>query len=140
MELTRKFLASASMTTLADQRQVKVICSTGKPDRSGDIVVQQGIDLGAYRKNPIVLWNHSADVPIASSVEIEVKDNQLQATVQFPPEGEDEDSDWVYGKIKAGIVNATSIGFIPKDYEPLNRKSHGAATNSKRPSFSNSVL
>jgi HK97 family phage prohead protease len=122
MELTRKFLASSSMTTLADQRQVKVVCSTGKPDRSGDVVVQRGIDLDAYRKNPIVLWNHSADVPIASSIEIDVKGDQLQATVQFPPEGEDEDSDWVYGKIKAGIVNATSIGFIPKSYSPLNPK------------------
>jgi HK97 family phage prohead protease len=121
MELTRKLLASSSMT-LADQRQVKVICSTGMPDRSGDVVVQRGIDLAAYRNNPIVLWNHLADVPIASSVDIEVKGDQLQATVQFPPEGEDEDSDWVYGKIKAGIVNATSIGFIPKDYEPLNPK------------------
>src|SRR6266403_4919196 len=121
MELTRKLLDSSALT-LADQRQVKVICSTGKPDRSGDVVVQPGIALAAYRQNPIVLWNHSADVPIAKSIAIDIKDGQLEATVQFPPEGEDEDSDWVYGKIKAGIVNATSIGFIPKDYEPLNPK------------------
>jgi len=121
MELTRKLLASSSLT-LADQRQVKVICSTAKPDRMGDIIVQNGIDLAAYRDNPVVLWGHSADVPIARAIEIDVKDGKLQATVQFPPEGDDEDSDWVYGKIKAGIVNATSVGFIPRDYEPLDPK------------------
>lgn len=121
MELTRKLLDSLSLT-LADQRQVTVICSTGDPDRTGDIIVQNGIDLTAYRKNPIVLWGHSADVPIARAIDINVKAGKLQATVQFPPEGEDEDSDWVYSKIKAGIVNATSVGFIPRDYEPLNPK------------------
>lgn len=120
MELTRKLLAGS--TTLADQRQVKVICSTGKPDRMGDVIIQNGIDLTAYRTNPVVLWGHSADVPVARAIEIDVKDGKLQATVQFPPEGEDEDSDWVYSKIKAGIVNATSVGFIPLDYEPLDAK------------------
>jgi HK97 family phage prohead protease len=121
MELTRKLLDS-SASTLADQRQVRVICSTADPDRTGDIIVQSGIDLAAYRKNPIVLWGHSADIPIARTIEIGVKGDKLQATVQFPPEGDDEDADWVYGKIKAGIVNATSVGFIPKVYEPLDKK------------------
>jgi HK97 family phage prohead protease len=121
MELTRKLLASDSVT-LADQRQVTVICSTGEPDRMGDVIVQSGIDLTAYKQNPIVLWGHSADVPIARAIDISVKSGKLQATVQFPPEGDDEDSDWVYGKIKAGIVNATSVGFIPRDYQPLDPK------------------
>jgi HK97 family phage prohead protease len=121
MELTRKLLDTSSVT-LADQRLVTVICSTGEPDRMGDVIVQNGIDLTAYRKNPVVLWGHSADVPIAKAIEIDVKNGKLQATVQFPPEGDDEDADWVYGKIKAGIVNATSVGFIPKDYEPLDPK------------------
>lgn len=121
MNLTRKLLDTSSVA-LADQRQVEVICSTGEPDRMGDVIVQNGIDLTAYKKNPVVLWGHSADVPIAKAVKIEVKNGKLQATVQFPPEGDDEDADWVYGKIKAGIVNATSVGFIPKDYEPLDPK------------------
>jgi HK97 family phage prohead protease len=121
MELTRKLLDNASLT-LATDRIVSVICSTGEPDRAGDIIVQGGIDLTAYRKNPVVLWGHSADVPIARATEISVKDGKLQATVKFPPQGDDDDADWVYGKIKAGIVNATSVGFIPKDYAPIDPK------------------
>jgi uncharacterized protein len=121
MDLTRKLLGTSSLTVAGD-RIVDVICSTGDPDRVGDILVQKGINLKPYGTNPIVLWNHSADVPVARSIEIGVKNDKLQAKVKFPPEGEDEDSDWVYGKIKAGIVNATSVGFIPKDYEPIDPK------------------
>lgn len=122
MQLTRKLLDSSTVT-LADLRQVTVICSTSDPDRMGDVIVQAGIDLTAYKKNPVVLWGHSADVPIAKAIDIGIKNGKLQATVQFPPEGDDEDSDWVYGKIKSGIVNATSVGFIPKDYEARDPKS-----------------
>jgi HK97 family phage prohead protease len=121
MKLTHKLLDSTSLT-LADRRMVKVVVSTSDPDRAGDVIVQSGIDLTAYRKNPVVLWGHSTDVPIARAIDIDINGGKLQATVQFPPEGDDEDSDWVYGKIKAGIVNATSIGFIPRDYEPLDSK------------------
>jgi hypothetical protein len=109
--VTRKLLSTSSLTVAGD-RIVDVICSTGDPDRMGDILVQKGINLKPYGANPIVLWNHSADVPVARSIEIGVRNEKLQAKVKFPPEGEDEDSDWVYGKIKAGIVNATSVGFI----------------------------
>jgi HK97 family phage prohead protease len=119
--VTRKLLGTSSLTVAGD-RIVDVICSTGDPDRMGDILVQKGINLKPYGTNPIVLWNHLADVPIARSIEIGVRNEKLQAKVKFPPEGEDEDSDWVYGKIKAGIVNATSVGFIPKDYEPIDPK------------------
>lgn len=120
MELTRKLLDASSMT--ADRRLVTVICSTGEPDRAGDVIVQSGIDLTAYRRNPVVLWGHSADMPVAKTIEIGIASDKLRATVQFPPDGDDEDSDWVFGKIKAGIVNATSIGFLPKEYSPLDPK------------------
>src|SRR5450755_3484892 len=121
MELTRKLLETKSIT-LADQRRVKCICSTDERDRTGDVIVQSGIDLTSYRKNPIILWGHSADLPIAKAIEIDVKGGKLRATVQFPDEGDDEDSDWVFNKIKNGIVNATSVGFIPIDYAPLDPK------------------
>lgn len=121
MELTRKLLSSTSKA-VADKRQVDTICSTGEPDRMGDEVVQTGINLGPYLKNPTVLWGHNADVPIARAIEIGVKNGKLQATVQFPAEGDDEDADWVYSKIRAGIVNATSIGFLPTQYEPRDAK------------------
>lgn len=102
-------------------RQVRVICSTADVDRAGDMVVQTGIDLAAYRANPVVLWNHDPEQPIARAIEIGVVDGRLQALVQFPPEGVSAKADEVYGLVKAGVVNATSVGFMPMDSEPMDK-------------------
>jgi len=102
-------------------RQVRVICSTADVDRAGDMVVQSGIDLAAYRQNPVVLWNHDPEQPIARAIEIGVVDGRLQALVQFPPEGVSAKADEVYGLVKAGVVNATSVGFMPMDSEPMDK-------------------
>ena len=77
-------------------RQVRVICSTADVDRAGDMVVQAGIELSAYRQNPVVLWNHDPEQPIARAIEIGVVDGRLQALVQFPPEGVSAKADEVY--------------------------------------------
>lgn len=101
-------------------RQVRVIASTATVDRSGDIVVAEGIKLDRFKQNPVVLWMHNHEKPIARAVEIGVKGGKLEAVVQFPPEGTSEKADEVYGLIKAGVVNATSIGFLPDEWMPMD--------------------
>lgn len=108
--------------TNADVRPVRVIVSTASVDRMGDIIVQEGIDLSAYRKNPVVLWAHDPDCPVARAPDIGVVGGKLQATAMFPGEGIDEEADYVYGKIKAGIINAASIGFNPVEWEAIDAK------------------
>jgi HK97 family phage prohead protease len=115
-------LKTLGESSLADRRQVRVVASTASADRVGDVIVQDGIDLTQYRKNPVVLWGHDHDRPIARCVDIAVAGGRLLATAQFPPAGADQDSDRVYGKIRAGIVNSVSVGFIPKEFEPVNRR------------------
>jgi HK97 family phage prohead protease len=68
-----------------------------------------------------VLWNHDPQQPIARAIEIGVVDGRLQALVQFPPEGVSAKADEVYGLVKAGVVNATSVGFMPMDSEPMDK-------------------
>jgi HK97 family phage prohead protease len=103
-------------------REVTVICSTESVDRIGDVVVQNGIDLRNFQKNPVVLWGHDSDRPVARATSIGVINGKLQATVQFPSPGEDPDADWVYGKVKNRLVNAVSIGFLPREWEPVDPK------------------
>lgn len=103
-------------------RQVSVIVSTATPDRYGDIVEVKGIDLTQYRANPVVLWMHKHASPIARCVAIAVVNGRLEATAQFPAEGEDEESDRIYRKIKSGIVNAVSIGFMPGEWSWIEDK------------------
>lgn len=113
---------SAKTETLPNSRQVRVICSTESVDRMGDIIVQSGIDLTAYKKNPVVLWGHNPDSPIARAVDIGLSGGKLQATVEFPEESKDAEADRYYGKIKAGLVNAASVGFVPTEWEAIDPK------------------
>lgn len=121
MKLQHKAVA-AETKALADERQVRVIVSTSDLDRVGDVVLQDGIDLTAYRSNPIVLWNHDRDEPIARCAEIGIEAGKLTALVQFPPEGVSPQADKTYGLILAGVINAASIGFAIKDDAPLDPK------------------
>jgi len=111
---------SANVEPVGD-RQVRVICSTGEEDRAGDIVVQEGGDLTAYRENPVVLWGHDISKPaLARAIEIDVVDGKLQSLVDFGPEGIDPLAEMVLAKVKARILNAVSIGFTPLKSEPLD--------------------
>jgi hypothetical protein len=89
-------------------------------DRAGDMVVQSGIDLAGYHANPVVLWQHDPDQPIAHCAEIGVVDGKLTALVQFPPAGEDELADLIYNRVKNKVVNAVSIGFMGKTLSALD--------------------
>ena len=104
------------------ERQVRVVVSTPTVDRVGDVVEVGGIDLTEYRRNPIVLCQHDHDEPVARCVEIEVVSGRLEALVQFPPIGTSTKADETYGLIKAGVLNAVSIGFIPREWSDLNDK------------------
>lgn len=122
MNLIHKAFA-ASTETLADKRQVRVIVSTGDVDRSGEIIVPKGIDWAAFMATGAgpVLWNHNPNMPIAKCVDIGLQDGQLVALVQFPPAGEDPQSDLYYNKIKFGSVPGVSIGFQPGNAEALDK-------------------
>lgn len=121
--MTTKVLAFAGGVTKAvGERQVRVIVSTATPDRYGDIVEIEGIELDNFRRNPVVLFMHDHDEPIAKCPEIGVKDGRLEAVVQFPDEGVSKKSDEVYGLIKAGVLNAVSIGFMPLEWSNLDDK------------------
>lgn len=114
---------SAKTETLADKRQVRVIVSTNDVDRSGEIVEPDGISFKAYMATGAgpVLWNHNANMAVAKCVEISREMNGISALVQFPPEGEDADSDKVYKRVLFGSVPGVSIGFRPVDAVPLDK-------------------
>lgn len=108
--------------SLAELRQVRVLCSTPDADRAGDIVVQDGIDFSNFLKSPTVFFNHDQSQPLARCIEIAKVNGALQALVQFPPAGDDPLADVLYGRVKNGVVNSVSIGFLPREEEPINPK------------------
>lgn len=111
----------AQVSALADD-EVEVIMSTAGIARDGHVLVPQGAQLEAYRKNPIVLWQHDPEHPVGRSEAISVDGDRLIARVRFAPSGISTKADEIRGLVKAGIISAVSVGFEPKDGEPLDPK------------------
>lgn len=109
-----------------------VIISTEDVDRSGEIVRQDGWDMTNYKNNPIVLWGHDYySLPIGVCTETyQTEVHGVRATgakgvffsADINPLAQQVRKMYDLG-IKTGfnVGCTTSVGFIPKDFEPDNR-------------------
>jgi HK97 family phage prohead protease len=118
MSLTRSAFA-ATVTKVGD-RQVKAVVSTSQKARDGHVLVPAGAKLDNFKKNPIILWNHLPEEPIGRATSIGVSDGKLVASIEFAPAGVSSVADKICGLVKAGVVSALSIGFVPIDGDPLD--------------------
>jgi HK97 family phage prohead protease len=90
------------------------VASDGSIDRDGDIIDPAGLDTANYERNPVVLYAHDyRSDPIGKTLSIK-KDGQRvlfspQLAVDISPRAK-----MYFEMVKAGILNAFSIGFIPK--------------------------
>ena len=86
------------------------IASTSAEDRYGDVIAQSW-DLTNYRKNPIILFNHDANqLPIGKG-DVDVVDGNLMIDITF--DMDDPRAAEIGRKVKAGFLNAVSVGFNP---------------------------
>ncbi len=107
-----------------ENRTLVVTISTKNPDRSGDVVLPEGMISDRYLRNPVVAAFHDYHQPaIARTVSLQVTDNSVIAKLEFLPKGIYPLADILYEQYKAGFMNAWSIGYIPKkrtDLDPTN--------------------
>jgi HK97 family phage prohead protease len=101
------------------ERQIRIVASDATRDRAGDILDPLGCDLTAYRKNPVILFGHDARNPVARAIEIGKTSQSVTAKVQFPNEGDNDESDRIYRLVKGGTISAVSVGFSPVESTPL---------------------
>src|SRR5215831_18200246 len=108
-----------------------VIISTEAIDRAGEIVRQDGWDLSNYKNNPIVLWGHDYySLPIGVCTEtynttyrgvtaLGARGVFLPADIN--PLAQQVRRMYEYG-VKSGynVGCTTSVGFIPKEFDPEN--------------------
>jgi phage head maturation protease len=120
----RKTLAAKSVETAA--RQLKFTISTNAVDLDNDTVDQSGWDLSVYRSNPVVLWNHDpGQLPPAKCVWIGLEGGKLKAVAQFAPASMPvigELSEALFQMCRTGFLSATSVGFMPLDYDIANER------------------
>lgn len=95
-------------------READFIASTDAVD-AFDEVVEQSWDLGRFLQNPVVLFAHqSRELPIGRATRVAVVDGRLEATVQFATAEMNPKAEQVFRMVEAKILNAVSVGFIPR--------------------------
>jgi HK97 family phage prohead protease len=116
-----RFAGTGSVESLGD-REVGVIASTNQLARDGHVLEPSGIDLVAYKLNPIVLWSHQPEQPVGVATAVAVQGGALAARVLFADPGVSDVADEICGLVKSGVVRGVSIGFLPTECEPLDPK------------------
>lgn len=96
------------------ERDMVFTISTASVDRVGDSINQDGWDLAAYKKNPVVLWAHDRySLPVARSKEIWTDAGKLKAIPEFVGAELSRFADAVRRYYEAGFLKAASVGFMP---------------------------
>lgn len=91
-----------------------IIASTSAIDRQGDSVDQAGWDLKNFNKNPVLLWAHDySELPIGKVVSARVEKGKLIADFIFASQEANPKAQQIKRLYEEGIVNASSVGFIP---------------------------
>ena len=119
------------MTEDIGERTVRFTISKEVVDRDGDILVAEGVDFSNYMKNPVFCGFHNTrDFPLGKVTKFWVEGNSVKADVYFPTIEELSSDlnnvsekaklvDFTYNCYKTGMLNAVSVGFIAKTYEPI---------------------
>lgn len=116
-----------------NSRTVDFVFSSANKDRCGDIV-EQLWNLAHFKRNPIILFNHNPNLPIAKCIKIGMIGGKLCGTVEFPAKGLNALSDQIYDLIQAGILNAGSVGFVSTEREVMrDKEGHYTGMTFKKP-------
>lgn len=105
----------ASITKATDGSFVAV-ASTNSVDRHGEIVDNNGWDLKAFKKNPVILWAHDHNEPaIGVSKKTWVEGVGKKAKLMITPILHDvtEKARAIKQLIEMGVINSLSVGFKP---------------------------
>lgn len=106
-----------------------VVGSTEVLDRMGESISQEGWELTNYKKNPVVLWGHNVREerpPIGKATKLwldGVRKKKLMFDIKF--DMADQFAAEIYRKVKEGFINTVSVGFLPIESEPIDKKDSG---------------
>lgn len=105
---------AGSVLQSAANDPIRIVASNEDVDRYGDIVRASGWELTNFRKNPVLLFGHnSRALPVGRVLRIEVEGTRLVADLEFMDEETSKESAQVERMLRAGFLNASSVGFSP---------------------------
>lgn len=92
------------------------VASTNATDRHGEVVDNNGWDLKAYKKNPVILWGHDHNEPaIGTAKKVWVDGQGKRAKLMIQPILHDvtEKARAIKELVDRGIIKTLSVGFKP---------------------------
>jgi len=120
--LKNKILSMNWQVKVLDEanRIIEMIGSDESFDRVGDKMYMAGADLTNYKLNPVIIANHNygyTEKPsvIGRALDVNIVGSKMIFKVQFAET--DNGKEWFY-LYSNKYMNASSIGFIPKEYKP----------------------
>jgi len=100
-----------------------MIASSQNVDRQGDTILQDGWDLKAYKKNPVILNSHNyndATEVIARAtktwIEGKGKSSKMLQTWEFAVDANPK-AKIIFDLYAGGFLHASSVGFIPTEFD-----------------------
>ena len=106
-----------------ESRSATFVMSAETEDSYNDVVMQSGIDLTRFDKNPIAFFNHqSFGTPIGTWGDIKTvrsSPKRTEGKMTFVDEGIDDMADKVARHVAGGSIKAASIGFRSKKAEKI---------------------
>jgi HK97 family phage prohead protease len=89
------------------------VLSDETPDRAGDIITASGFDLADFNRNPIALFGHRSDWILGTWKDVRVEGKRLLGELEPAPEGISARADEIIRFVRADILKAVSVGFLP---------------------------
>ena len=108
----RKSLSNVDVKAVGDT--YRMVISKQVADRDGETIMLEGIDLKNYKKNPVVLLDHSYEVEniVGKTTKLTIEGNELIADFVFAETEEGTTAKYLYDN---GFLKTSSIGFIVKE-------------------------
>jgi HK97 family phage prohead protease len=103
------------------------VMSDETPDRVGDIIVAKGWSLEEFRKNPIALFGHDHNNIVGTWDDVKVAGRKLVGRLKLAKAGTSATVDTVRALVEQRILRSVSVGFQPKEFEPIKDR-EGRAT------------
>lgn len=115
MEVLKRVFTSEIRGIDEKEGSLTAYVSTGARDRMDEVLLPEGVDLSKFKKNPVVLWAHNYDMPpIGKALWIKRDGVGLLSKVKFASTAFAQE---IFGLYKEGMMQAFSVGFIPKEHE-----------------------
>ncbi|HKM74607.1 MAG TPA: hypothetical protein VJX94_31875 [Stellaceae bacterium] len=109
-------------------REFKFTLCTAQLARDGHVLLPAGMDLRDYKKNPVVLFFHQPEKPVARCTQIGLIDGEIRGTAEFPPEGASPTAALSVGRMALftfSVMHFTLTRTIVNDYKGCNCRISG---------------